>query len=200
MTETTVAPPRRKWTPRRPTLLLMTDEKRRPRPAAQYGPTAEAVAKNVKRLRESRGMTIYSLSGALEKAGRPITASAVAKIERQQRQVSVDDLMALAIVLKVSPSALLLPLDDNPNKRHGITGGGEAPADVAWDWMDGQRPLHLTPGNEETEMLEYDLYSRPARRRIHSSPVREATEEEREYIRRIMGVPEGGDAGEPSVD
>ena len=53
-----------------PTLLLMSDDKRRARPAAQYGPTAETVAQNVRRLREARGLTIYALSGALARFGR----------------------------------------------------------------------------------------------------------------------------------
>ncbi|MFF7842847.1 helix-turn-helix domain-containing protein [Streptomyces ossamyceticus] len=143
----------------------MTDEKRRPRPAAQYGPTAEAVAENVKRLRERRNMTIYSLSGALEKVGRPITPSAIAKIERQQRQVNVDDLAALSVVLGVSPSALLLPLDDSPKSTTEVTGGGTVPADVAWDWADGQRPLHIIGTDVGAAWLEYQLYGRPAHRR-----------------------------------
>lgn len=169
-----------KWTPMRPTLLFMTDEKRRPRPAAQYGPTAETVARNVKRVREARGLTIYGLSGALEKAGRPITASAVAKIERQQRQVTVDDLAALAAVLRVNPSALLLPLKDGPAETVEVTGAGTVSAETAWDWADGFQPLALTPGNESTELLEFDLYARPSRRR-----------RERQADPRTFATPEG---------
>lgn len=144
-----------------PTLLVMSDEKRRPRPAAQYGPTAEAVASNLKRLRERRGLTIYSLSGALKRAGRAITPSAIAKIERQQRQVTVDDLAALASTLGVSPSALLLPLTDRPDDSLEVTGGGTATAAEAWQWANGRRPLKLTPGKEQTELLEHQLYGLP---------------------------------------
>ncbi|MFJ9376112.1 helix-turn-helix domain-containing protein [Streptomyces sp. NPDC101455] len=144
----------------------MTDEKRRPRPAAQYGPTATAVSENVKRLRERRNLTIYSLSGMLEKVGRPITPSAIAKIERQQRQVTVDDLAALAVVLGVSPSALLLPLDDSPKNTIEVTGAaGSVPADVAWDWADGQRPLKILGSDIGAAWLEYQLYGRPSLRR-----------------------------------
>ncbi|WP_405549760.1 helix-turn-helix domain-containing protein [Streptomyces microflavus] len=139
----------------------MTTEKRRPRPAAQYGPTAAAVAENVGRLRRARGMTIYGLSGALQEVGRPITPSAVAKIERQQRQVSVDDLAALAVVLGVSPSALLLPLRAEGEVE--VTGAGAVPAVDAWEWMDGARPLVLPEGDNGTAMLEYMLWSRPRR-------------------------------------
>ncbi|MFD6822488.1 helix-turn-helix domain-containing protein [Streptomyces sp. NPDC060085] len=153
----------------------MTDEKRRPRPAAQYGPTAASVAENVKRLRERRNMTIYSLSGALDKVGRPITPSAVAKIERQQRQVTVDDLAALAVVLGVSPSALLLPLDDSTANSIEVTGGGAVPADVAWDWADGQRPLKIVGADIGAAWLEFQLYGRPANRRGRGHLLDDAT-------------------------
>lgn len=79
------------------------------RPAVAYGSTGQAVARNVKRLREQRGMSIYSLSEALDRAGRPIMPSAIAKLEKQQRQVAVDDLVALAAALNVTPLQLLDP-------------------------------------------------------------------------------------------
>jgi transcriptional regulator with XRE-family HTH domain len=161
MTETTVAPPGLKWTPRANTLWFMTDEQRRPRPAAQYGPTAATVAENVKRLRDRRGLSIYQLSALLRDAGRPITPAAVGKIERQQRQVNVDDLAALAIIFGVSPSALLLPLTPRSDAPVEVTGGGTVSAGDAWSWADGERPLKVTEGNERKEMMEHQLYGRP---------------------------------------
>jgi len=94
-----------------------------------------------------------------------MTPSAVAKVERGERRVDAGDLMALAAVLNVSPSALLLPLDDSPTSTLRITGAGEVPADVAWDWVDGKRPLRVAPNDAETSALEYALFSRPPRRR-----------------------------------
>ncbi|MBB1251756.1 helix-turn-helix transcriptional regulator [Streptomyces sp. OF3] len=123
----------------------MSDDKRRPRPAAQYGPTAETVARNVKRLREGRGMTIYAMSGALGRTGRPITPSAIAKIEKQQRQVTVDDLTALAEVLDVSPATLLLPAADKAKEPVQITPETSAPWQAAWRWVHGQHPLAHPP-------------------------------------------------------
>lgn len=161
MTSMKVAPREQKWTPLPPSLLLMADEKRRARPAAQYGPTAAAVAGNVARLRKARGLSIYALAGLLEKAGRPITPSAVAKVEKQQRQVTVDDLAALAAVLRVSPSALLLPLPPKATDPVEVTGGGTVSADDAWAWANGERPLRFTEGDERREMVEHQLYGRP---------------------------------------
>lgn len=167
MTETTVAPVGLEWTPRANTLWFMTDEQRRPRPAAQYGDTAAEVAKNVKRLRERRGLSIYQLSALLRAAGRPITPAAVGKIERQQRQVTVDDLVVLAAILRSTPSALLLPLVDGTGETVRITGLGEVPADRAWDWMDGEMPIeNVRPGDPTGALLLFQVDSRPPNRRL----------------------------------
>lgn len=84
-------------------------QERRPRPAAQYGPTGKTVAENVKRIREQRRMSIYALSDALGRVGRAILPSAIAKVEKQQRQVTVDDLVALAAALGITAAQLLNP-------------------------------------------------------------------------------------------
>lgn len=86
----------------------MSGQERRARAAVEYGPTAQAVATNVLRLRKARGLSIYTLSDRLRVAGRPITPSAVGKIERLARQVNVDDLTALAAALDVEPFHLML--------------------------------------------------------------------------------------------
>lgn len=140
-------------------------ETRTPRPAAQYGPTSATVAENVQRLRKCRSLSIYQLSAQLRAAGRPITPSAVGKIERQQRQVTVDDLTAIAAILGVSPSALLLPLTDDPGSKVEITGVGPIAADDAWDWVDGRRRLDRPCSDLGAAELEFALYSRPPIRR-----------------------------------
>lgn len=140
----------------------MTEETRRPRPAAQYGPTGHTVAENVKRLREHRGLTIYALSGALDKAGRPITPSAIAKIEKQQRQVTVDDLSALASVLRVSPMALLMPWALTADTPVEMTGTRPARAREAWQWADGANPLETSEADHLGDVLRFRLDSRPA--------------------------------------
>jgi transcriptional regulator with XRE-family HTH domain len=140
-------------------------ENRQPRPATPHGPTAATVAANVLRVRKARGLSVYGLSDLLRDAGRPISPSAVGKVERGERQVSVDELMALAVLLQVSPSALLLPLTDDPNVTVEITGRGPVAADDAWDWMDGQRRLDQPRKDLDTAALEFALHSRPPIRR-----------------------------------
>lgn len=82
---------------------------RRPRPAKEFGEAGETVAANVRRLRMARGLSIYTLSDALSTAGRPIAPAAIGKIERRERQVTVDDLAVLATALGVQPRHLLDP-------------------------------------------------------------------------------------------
>lgn len=163
MTETTVALRKSEWTPPANTLWDMSDEQRKARPATQYGPTAGTVAENVQRLRKRRELSIYQLSALLRKAGRAITPAAVGKIERQQRQVTVDDLMALATVLGASPQALLLPLRDDPAETIELTGAGTVPADAAWVWMPpAEQPLRMPAGiDPNTALLEFVLANWP---------------------------------------
>ncbi|MCX5211480.1 helix-turn-helix domain-containing protein [Kitasatospora sp. NBC_00240] len=135
------------------------------RRAIEIGATGMTVARNLSRLRKTRQLTTRQLSADLERQGRPIPASGITRMEKGERQVTVDDLLALAVALNVSPSALLLPLDDSPEHTVEIAGAGSVPADVAWDWADGKRPLRLPSGDTRTAVLEYALHSRPAGRR-----------------------------------
>lgn len=166
------------------------------------GPTGRAVAANVKRLRASRGLTLRALAAALKEAGRPLSADALNKIEngapdaeptKSVRRVDVDDLMALAVVFEVNPSALLLPLDDSPESSMQITGAGPISADIGWDWADGKRPLKLPDGDASTAMLEHALHSRPPRRRP-AVRTPEQLAKKRWQLERLISVgPEGRD-------
>jgi transcriptional regulator with XRE-family HTH domain len=76
----------------------------------QRDATAETVSANVKRLRKDRNLGLRSLANKLAEAGRPLGHSAVDQIEKGTRRVDVDDLIALAAALDVSPITLLVPL------------------------------------------------------------------------------------------
>lgn len=84
----------------------------------QLGPTGRAVAANLKRLRQSRGMTLRQLSAELASRGRALSIDALNQIEngadedqRRFRRVDVDDLTALAAAFAV-PAATLLEVPD----------------------------------------------------------------------------------------
>src|ERR1700685_481655 len=71
------------------------------------GPTGERLATRLKQLRHERGLTLSGLASKLNDLGRPILVSALSKIEKGQRRVDADDLLALAAALDVSPHELL---------------------------------------------------------------------------------------------
>ncbi|MGW4033095.1 helix-turn-helix domain-containing protein [Streptomyces sp. NPDC004838] len=148
----------------------MTEQKGRRAIAA--GPTGMTVARNIARLRRRQELTTRQLSAALERAGRPIPASGITRMEKGERMVNSDDLVALAVALGVSPSALLLPVDVEPDAQVEITGSTPVSASSAWHWMEGGGPLKL-PTRQEGESgissgrrlyqatMEYRLYGRP---------------------------------------
>lgn len=116
-----------------------------PRPKTQVtDPTGKTVADNIRRIRdEIRGWSTYELSRKLGEVGRPIAPSALAKIERAERRVDVGDLMALAVVLGVNPSALLFPVKVEPEGDVELTGAGVNRAEAVWAWADGHGPLRV---------------------------------------------------------
>ncbi|MCD8026976.1 MAG: helix-turn-helix domain-containing protein [Clostridiales bacterium] len=62
----------------------------------------KAVGKNIRSIRESRGMTQEQLSAKLQLLGCDITRSALAKIEVGQRHIYPDEIKLLKEILKVS--------------------------------------------------------------------------------------------------
>jgi len=73
------------------------------------GPTGRRLAERLRAVRQQRGLTLAQLESSLAQLGRPIQLSTLSKIEKGQRLVNVDDLMALSLALDVPPNLLLLP-------------------------------------------------------------------------------------------
>jgi transcriptional regulator with XRE-family HTH domain len=59
------------------------------------------LAANIARVREARRLSYIELSRELSKAGRPIPELGLRRIEKGERRVDFDDLMAIAYVLRV---------------------------------------------------------------------------------------------------
>jgi transcriptional regulator with XRE-family HTH domain len=138
------------------------------------GPTGQTVARNLARLRSARGLSTYDLSRLLTKASRPIAPSAITRIEGGIRKVDVDDLMALAVALRVSPTALLMPPTVDPDEAVNITGEGEISADVAWEWTLGERPLSIPADDDGEVWNDFQTMSRPPGRRKYRVSVNAA--------------------------
>lgn len=131
--------------------------------------TGRTVARNIARLRNIRGMSTYRLAEVLEGLGRPVAPSQISRIESSKRKVDVDDLMAFAVALNVSPAALLLePVADFDATMH-VTAAGGVGADLAWSWMLGERPLSLPEHDDGEAWNDFQTYSRPPGRRQYAT-------------------------------
>jgi transcriptional regulator with XRE-family HTH domain len=127
------------------------------------GPTAVTVASNVQRVMKARSLSYEALSRKLGEVGRPILATGLVKIVNGTRRVDVDDLMALAVALRVNPSTLLLPATTGTDETYDLTGAAGIPAHQVWDWADGKAPL-VDPHGDESDW-DWQLHARPPGRR-----------------------------------
>jgi transcriptional regulator with XRE-family HTH domain len=99
---------------------------------------SEVFRARLREVRTLRRWTQADLASALARAGVDLGESAVVRLERGIRGVSLDEAIAIATVLGVSPLHMIVPLDDN--------GAQLAPALTvstidARAWLRGQRPL-----------------------------------------------------------
>lgn len=125
----------------------MTDDPGGRQPKNPLGPAGERVAASVKQLRESQGLTYKQLSERLEDLGRPIPVLGLSRLERGDRRVDVDDLIALAIALDVTPNRLLMPPADVEHAADGyqLTAAVEGTSPALWAWASGEVPLGTPP-------------------------------------------------------
>lgn len=106
------------------------------------------------------GLGYADLSRRLEAIGRPIPVLGLSRIEKGERRVDADDLVALAVALDVSPLTLLTP------KSHGVdttviaTGTGHVAALDLWQWMRTDLPLGGSL-EDVTGNLEFQWRSKP---------------------------------------
>ncbi len=103
----------------------------------QRGATAETVSANVKRLRLERNLGLRALAKKLADVGRPsLRYTTIDQIEKGTRRVDVDDLLALAVVLKTSPATLLMPpVGWGRTEMVSATGIDKATAEQLWLYL-----------------------------------------------------------------
>ncbi len=111
----------------------------------QAGPIGAAVAQNLEQLRESQNLSYAELSRRLTELGRPIAPLGLTRIRDGQRRVDVDDLVALALALDVSPATLLLPAETDGGRGHADLSVTEEGGDYArrqiWNWLTARAPI-----------------------------------------------------------
>lgn len=79
----------------------------------EIGPAGLHAARAIERIRIVRGLTQHQLAVRCTALGRPMSNTALSRTERAHRRCDVDDLVAIATALGVSP-AVLLPLETSP--------------------------------------------------------------------------------------
>lgn len=125
------------------------------------GPTSDTVAENITRLRSDQNLTYTQLSERLDtEAHWGITPTAIRRIEEGSRRVTVDDLVALAVALKVSPSTLLMPHHSTAGARAKATGTGTQNASNIWEWLTARNALKGEAGQKQ--LFEFWLSSWPS--------------------------------------
>lgn len=110
------------------------------------GPTGQAVADNVRRLRGD--MQYVKLASRLAELGRPIPTLGLRKIESYERRVDADDLVALAAALDVSPVTLLMPSGVAVDEIVSVA-DTEFKAGVLWEWLIAEWPFPHRSGLAE---------------------------------------------------
>jgi transcriptional regulator with XRE-family HTH domain len=118
-----------------------------------FGNTAWAVGRNLTRIRENQNLTYTQLSDRLrDQCQWSINAVGIRRIEELRRRVTVDDLVALALALGVSPVTLLMPDTKSDDQLIQITGVKDrVNARVLWDWLRAEEPLFSERGRTWVE-------------------------------------------------
>jgi len=107
------------------------------KPTIEGGPASARVAARATDLRRRQGWSTTVLAQRMTAAGRPHTVSSLGRLERGERRIDVDDLIALAAVLDVPvPSLLDCGPDDDPAHRGLVEG-------LPGVWWDRSRYLLL---------------------------------------------------------
>lgn len=133
----------------------MTGSDKKQRTVNAIDSTGLTVAANVKRLRG--GMPYTKLSEEMKRVGRPMPVLALRRIEEGNRNVTVDDLMAFAIVFGVSPLTLLMPEYASRDITTRITGyPDQVGANVAWLWARGDEPLEVPQDSASSDHTQSD--------------------------------------------
>lgn len=136
------------------------------RKAIELGHTGYTVASNIALFRVKRGWKLSELSERMAEVGRPMTGNTLSSIENLTRRADVDDLVAIAAALEVSPAALLMPqVDDDedggiawliPTSAEpdpGEDGVASIQSGQFWHWLVADSPLDapLFPDNGRDE-------------------------------------------------
>ncbi|WP_440711158.1 helix-turn-helix domain-containing protein [Herbiconiux sp. YIM B11900] len=114
----------------------------------------EAIGRRIANYRKMNGLSAEQLA---ERAGAGLTRSIVANIETGRRtDIGVQQLLAIAWALRVSPTALLFPLDKPRERIQTSDGDGQVRYAIQWmsGWIDQGLPLmNQTPATLDSGQM-----------------------------------------------
>ncbi|MFJ7242362.1 hypothetical protein ACIQWB_35285 [Streptomyces olivaceus] len=142
-------------------------------------------------VRKARGWAMPRLREEMASQGRHLPATGVIKTESGERRVDVDDLVALALALNVSPLTLLLP-DSWSEEDVWLTERRRVQSRTAWLWGQGLAPAE-DGGPEADDQAayrageEFRALALPAeRRRASEHPANREAQELAEMVARLV--------------
>lgn len=151
---------------------------------------------NIRTIREANRVTYVELSQRLEALGRPIAVLGLRRIEKGERRVDVEDLLALAQALGVHPIDLLVPADGNGDP-YTVTPGTVTTVTVARAWITGDG--FLKEPENPAELAEAIRWM-PKVRAQHMSRKWFTLERQQENIRAINRAEFGDQLSNPPED
>lgn len=103
------------------------------------GPLASQVAQSVRQVREQKRLRYTEIADRIAEIGRPIPELGLSRVEKGERRVDLDDLVALARALGVPPVWLIFPVGSTEFVE--LLPGKLVPVDDALSWFIGEGPL-----------------------------------------------------------
>lgn len=123
-----------------------------PQPLDEIGPAGRALAANIRRIRGGQGLTYAALSRRLAETGRQLPPLSLRRIETGRRRVDYDDLLCLALALRVTVVDLMVPSTTPDDGPWPVTPTTRLPAGRVRAWVAGQ-PLLNQPA-QPGELME----------------------------------------------
>jgi transcriptional regulator with XRE-family HTH domain len=122
----------------------MTDEPVEPTPL---------MAERVAAIRRYRDMTQEELAEAMRSAGIPWQRITLAKFESGKRSyLTVDELLALCMVLEISPVDLIVPRELKPDQPYHVSPEATARATDVREWARGEGTLFYRYDRDEDKI------------------------------------------------
>lgn len=156
--------------------------------ARAAGPTAERVATNVRTIRKQRGLDLAGLAERMSVLGQAISVTGLSKLENGDRRVHVEDLVALAVALDVSPNRLLLTAEAD-NEDIALVPAAGVKRGTAWRWAAGDAMLPLDIWDPPGSSLDLDRMERFVQEnRPHDLPDETSLAELEAHAEALSGV------------